>query len=204
MGVVLRVALLVLGGAALALILQLDRFGKRSLLIILLTRLLLSLIDRRVAAATAVLGRLALIILVFDLFVLAYQLFICLRSSFAPVVFVARIRQALGEFGQVLREYDCLQQFAVRLALVFVHGGRALHVLLLFGLDDRRLEQFVRIWPLLRIHVEHLLDDGPELNRIILWNPLYLSSAHSFEQALHARRLERRLQRDHLVEDAAE
>ena len=90
--IVLRVALLVLGGAALTLILQFDRLRKRSLLFVFLTRLLLSLINRRGTAATAVLRGLArIVLLIFDLLCLAYQLFISLRSLFTSIVFVTRL-----------------------------------------------------------------------------------------------------------------
>ena len=197
LAIVLWIAMLMLGGPPLTLILQLNGLRKRSLLLILLPWLLLSLINGGGAATTAVLCGLALIV---HLFGLAYQLFVSLRRLLTPVVIIARFGQALIlKFREVLRKNNGLQQLAVRLTLVFVHGGGVLHILLLLCFYDRRLEQFIRIRPLLRVHVQHLFDDGPELNRIGLGYPLYLACANSLKQALHAGRLERWLQGDHFV-----
>lgn len=90
------------------------------------------------------------------------------------------------------------------LTLVFEHGCLVFEILLLLGLDYRRLEQFVGVGSLFGIDIKHLLDNGPQLHRVTLWNSLDLARTHSFEQPFHARCLERRLQRDHLVQHAAQ
>ena len=71
------------------------------------------------------------------------------------------------------------------------------------SLDQRRLEDLGAVRPQFRVNIEHLLDDGPQIIRIGLWYALDLSSTNPLEKTLHARGLERRLQGNHLVQDAS-
>lgn len=192
----------VLGSNRLSLVLQFDGLGQRSLLLILLAGLLVDLAEGRGASA-AVFRGLAGIVLVFVLLRLAYQLLLRLRGLLAYVVGVARVGQALRELREVLWENDGLEQFRMRLALILVDESLILQVQLLLGLDDGRLEQLGAVGPLLGVHVEHLLHNGPQLNRVRFGNPLDLACADPFEQSLHAGGLKRRLESDHLVENAA-
>lgn len=105
---------------------------------------------------------------------------------------------------QVLREYDGLEQFLMRLTLIQVHLDRFVHVLSLFLHDNGQLKKLRGVRPQVRIHLKQQLDYLPQIVRVGLGYARDLTGADSLEQAFHAVGLEWRLQGDHLVQHAAE
>lgn len=154
-------------------------------------------------ASAAVFRCLAGIVLVFVLLRLADQLLLGLGRLLAYVVCISRVRQALRELREVLWENDGLEQLRMRLTLILVDERCVLQIQLLLGLNDWRFKQFCAVGALLGIHIEHLLHDGPELDRVRFGDPLDLASANAFEESFHTRRLKWRLESDHLVKNAA-
>lgn len=96
-----------------ALIFQLYRFSKTSLLFVLLRGvmlLLLQLAHLRITTSTTIFGSLARVVFIIMLPRLANQLLLIhLRRLLTLVVFVPRIRQSFLKFSEVLRENYCFK-----------------------------------------------------------------------------------------------
>lgn len=84
-----------------------------------------------------------------------------------------------------------------------VHRGKTVQFLGVL-LEHFALYQFIAIRPLVGLNREHLLNDRPDVVRVVVGDLRVDTLANTFVQMVHVPAPERRLEREHLVDDAAE
>ena len=71
-------------------------------------------------------------------------------------------------------------------------------------LKEGAVDELVAARARLRVNVQHLLHECPDIGRVVIRNPRVNAFAHALVQVVHVTPTEGRLQGEHLVDDAAE